>query len=247
MEWVDAVDLVTAEPTFLPKELIDLDFCWTNDLCLPRFRRTSNGLAIGNSMIETAMHALCEVLERDSIARNRAHAPAARLMVDLQSVDAPLAMPLIERFLSKGAALAIENITGETGVPVMRVWLWMNDRDPIFNGFGCHPDKEIALLRALTEAAQSRLGYIAGLAANLEPGLYHSRRMPETAMRVNARQFWADISSIAGDSMAIELSAILERVHRVTKRPVLAVDLRNPAFGIPVVTVVVPGMSYDMP
>src|SRR6202008_638717 len=41
-----------------------------------------------------------------------------------------------------------------------------------FHGAGCHPDRAIALARALTEAAQTRLTYITGIPADLLPVEY---------------------------------------------------------------------------
>ena len=41
-----------------------------------------------------------------------------------------------------------------------------------FHGAGCHPDRAIALSRALTEAAQTRLTYIAGIRDDLLPAEY---------------------------------------------------------------------------
>ena len=52
-----------------------------------------------------------------------------------------------------------------------------------FHGAGCHPDRVIALTRALTEAAQSRLTYIAGIRDDLLPSEYEE---PPTADIVDA-------------------------------------------------------------
>ena len=41
-----------------------------------------------------------------------------------------------------------------------------------FHGSGCHPDRAIALARALTEAAQTRLTYITGIRDDLLPAEY---------------------------------------------------------------------------
>ncbi len=51
---------------------------------------------------------------------------------------------------------------------------------------GCHPVREIALLRALTEAAQSRLTYIAGSRDDCFPAAYIQQRDPEAVRRDQA-------------------------------------------------------------
>ena len=48
------------------------------------------------------------------------------------------------------------------------------DADPEF-GAGCHPRREVALCRALTEAAQARTTYIVGARDDLASELYEAR------------------------------------------------------------------------
>ena len=120
-----------------------------------------------------------------------------------------------------------------------------------FHGAGCHPDRAIALSRALTEAAQTRLTYIAGIRDDLLPAEYEEPPAPISStrcsmrwpgdrtpslprLRVSRRTIWARIS--AGCWLGLR-----GRVGRV-----VAVDLTRPDFGIPVVRVVIPGLEGDL-
>ena len=51
---------------------------------------------------------------------------------------------------------------------------------------GCHPSREGGLLRALTEAAQSRLTYIAGARDDCTRDDYEQLRSPDTMRQFRA-------------------------------------------------------------
>src|SRR5262245_66558882 len=60
-------------------------------------------------------------------------------------------------------------------------------RLPAANGYGCHPDRDVALSRALTEAAPSRLALIAGTRDDLLPAYYRSSPDPYAVALHTAR------------------------------------------------------------
>jgi YcaO-like protein with predicted kinase domain len=121
-----------------------------------------------------------------------------------------------------------------------------------FQGAGCHPDRTVALSRALTEAAQTRLTYIAGLRDDLLPARY---REPENAdiadalLDALAQQSkpvaLAALPSLAGDDLRDDLRRLLERVAASGIERIVAVDLTRDEFVIPVVRVVIPGLEGD--
>src|SRR5690348_13469955 len=87
-----------------------------------------------------------------------------------------------------GIDVRLWNVTTEIGIPVFVCDI----RDPspaeprrlrCFHGAGCHPDRTIALIRALTEAAQTRLTYITGIRDDLLPAEYEE---PPSAELVDA-------------------------------------------------------------
>jgi YcaO-like protein with predicted kinase domain len=111
----------------------------------------------------------------------------------------------------------------------------------------------IALTRALTEAAQSRLTYIAGIRDDLLPSEYEE---PPTAEIVDAlldalRQesephLFREVPSFTADDLRKDLDWELDRLRGAGISRVVAVDLTRPEFEIPVVRVVIPGLEGDI-
>src|SRR5581483_10381453 len=100
-----------------------------------------------------------------------------------------------------------------------------------WHGAGCHPDRTVALSRALTEAAQVRLTYIAGIRDDLAPAEYADP--PGAAIGdalVDALAAAAPtvrlggIAQHAGDDLAEDLRWLLARLRAVGAERVVACD-----------------------
>jgi len=122
-----------------------------------------------------------------------------------------------------------------------------------FHGAGCHPDRAIALARALSEAAQTRLTYIAGIRDDLLPVEYEERANVDIAdalldaLRQESEPHpFREVPSFAGDDLGRDLRWELEGLRSAGISRVIAVDLTRPEFGIPVVRVVIPGLEGDI-
>src|SRR6185295_5824993 len=120
------------------------------------------GLASGNTVVEAAIHGLCEVVERDALWRQRGARFDPDQRVDLATVDSQLANAVLGRFAAAGMHTDIVDISGPVGLPCFEVLLSHPESAATYHGSGCNPSRTTALLRALTEAAQSRLSHIAG-------------------------------------------------------------------------------------
>ncbi|MFF9127117.1 YcaO-like family protein [Streptomyces sp. NPDC014889] len=92
----------------------------------------------------------------------RAGGGRRRTLIDPRTVEDPYGREVIERLMAAGAALALALVDGPYGLPVCLAYLWSEDVPTVFAGGGCHTGPAIALTRAVTEAAQSRLTAIAG-------------------------------------------------------------------------------------
>ena len=116
-------------------------------------------------------------------------------------------------------------------------------------GMGCHPDRSVALLRALTEAAQARLGSISGgrddpagwdygygMGQEAPPG-------PEADPDGEAVRDFATVPAFGGDSLDADVAWELASLSSAGISEVVAVDLTREEFGIPVVRVIVPGLE----
>ncbi len=243
--WVSVRELQSGDARLAPAACFDLDTAdLARDRLARRFRPTTTGLASGNTHDEALLHALCEVIERDAVARmDQLDAGACdERRIALSTITDDTACGLLDRFASAGFAIEVLDVTTAIGVPVFHVTIL--DRDPLRGGYvdrgmGAHLAPEIALVRALTEAAQSRLGYISGSRDDFWPDDYIAapriaptdvpppgRRSFEACRRVEART-WED--------------SIRELLGRIAA-PVWVLDHERPELGVPVVHVRCPDL-----
>ena len=255
--WIEAEDLIGGEPTWVPYELVHLDY----SLPLPSghgcFSSTSNGLASGNHAAEAVCHGLSEVIERDATTLWHLLDPSrqAATGIDLETVDDPGCRAALARFEAANVAVAAWETTSDVGVPAFlcRIVDRAEDRARSLRpaaGMGCHPDKGIALLRALTEAAQSRLTFISGARDDLDRDGYRRFLDPEAqddwrrtvTEGVPARNF-QEVVTRNSNSLANDIDWMIGRLKSIGIEQVLAVDLTKPEIGLPVVRIVVPGLE----
>jgi ribosomal protein S12 methylthiotransferase accessory factor len=212
MECVRAQDIVTGEETLVPAELVFLPF-----RPYPGFQglfgTSSNGLASGNTVREATVHALAELIERDVRSFEAVRDTSA--LVDLQTVEGP-ARELVRLVEDAGLELyvrAADNVFGVAYVTAV-----INDPDSLAphllnGGFGCHPHASVAFIRAVSEAAQSRLSFIHGGRDDLQG--HHDRFAGWDADK--KRAFVAKVVAKASDATRkIPFSAIADHTATVT-------------------------------
>ena len=133
-----------------PKEGADFLFGWS-----------TNGLASGNSLDEATLHGLLEVLERDALAMNRGRNASVRVDND----ELPEAFRTwAAQWDRLGVELVVRHLPNDFDLPCFEAHLH-EAASPDVNlarGSGLHLDRDIALARAVCEAAQSRLSFIHG-------------------------------------------------------------------------------------
>ena len=89
---------------------------------------------------------------------------------------------LLDAFERAGVGVVVDDLTTDVGLPVLSATIVDRNggllrRLPASSGYGCHPDRGVALARALAEAAQRRLTLIAGSRDDCPPAYY--RRLTE--------------------------------------------------------------------
>ncbi|MGW4568202.1 YcaO-like family protein [Streptomyces sp. NPDC004561] len=111
--------------------------------------------------------ALLETVEREVLHRDHAAGGRSRTLVDPPSVSDPYCAELIGRF--RDAGMAGDRARGNSyDIPVFAAYIRSEGYPVVFAGSGCHVLPEIALSRALTETAQSRLTCITGTRDDLD-------------------------------------------------------------------------------
>jgi len=248
--WVEGWDLVAERAVLVPEQAVTLD---TTFRAPPRFDISSNGLASGNQLVEAIAHGLCEVIERDAEAAWRRSGGDRRIVLD--SIADPACRALIDRITRAGARVFVWDITGAAEIPVIGAAIMEDPGEPawrtlgFYQGFGAHWLPEIAIARALTEAAQTRVTYIAGARDDFFPFDYARATDPELLAGL-----WRRFSAPCDEPVAFDdlpritagsLGDALERLV-ATQRQVIVVDLSHPELGVPVVKVIVPGRATDV-
>jgi len=257
--FIEAYDLLQDEHAWVPYELVHLN----HTLPLPTgagcFVASSNGLASGNHLLEAISHGICEVVERDAknLWHMRGEAEGEKSRVSLDSVDDPDCRAVLEKFRRAGVDAAIWEMTSDIGIPAFACLIAERSPDclrplPTATGHGCHPSRCIALLRALTEAAQARLTIISGSRDDVGRDAYESTLNPETArldrLRVaagGATRKFRDGPDFIALTFNEDVSWELARLRRAGIEHVFLVDLSKPEFGVPVARVVIPGLEPD--
>ncbi|MGQ0735882.1 MAG: YcaO-like family protein [Acidobacteriota bacterium] len=255
--WVEGCDLLQREDVWVPYELVSTNFT----LPLPPgsgcFQATSNGLASGNHVFEAVSQAICEVVERDalSLMQLRSEEWLAARRMDLDSVEDAACRQVIDKYGRAGIATAAWDITTEAGIPAFCCTITDRRDDPFhltytIDGFGCHPSREIALLRALNEAAQSRLTMIAGSRDNLFREDYQRTQSARMVERKRARlrpttdgRKLEDVPTFEGETFWQDVQWELDRLRAAGMARVVLVNLTDPELQLPVVRAVIPGLE----
>ncbi len=252
MPWIRLRSATRDRDGWLPRQMVELDFS-APDRLLPRmFMQTSNGLASGNTADEARLHGLYELIERHGVFLAKQN-PGGRTAVDPDSIDTPYCRNHIDQIVDAEMKLAIYDLTWEVDVPTVLVELVADDLPVVWRGSGTHLCPEVALSRALTEAAQSRLTFISGARDDLPelaPGLW-TRSVFESFRAPEPRRRFDELADLSTSEVGRDLERVIEKLEARDLEP-FSVDLTrarptDPGFepadlGISVVLSFVPGL-----
>jgi YcaO-like protein with predicted kinase domain len=257
IEWIKGYDLLGREACWIPWEVVHTDYTLPTRHSGAHFLSGTNGLAAGNHLAEALSSAICELVERDAVALWHAQAvrERSRGRLDVASIDDEACRVLLEMYGAADIAVRLWDVTSDIGIPTFICDIPADETSVgmrRFRGSGCHPDRGVALARALTEAAQTRLTYIAGIRDDLPPSDYAESEpqklgaalIDATSQAAPARSFH-DVPSFDADDVVADVRWALERLRAVGVERAVAVDLTRPDLGIPVVRVVAPGLEWD--
>ena len=263
IEWIAAHDLTSDVIRYVPRDIPDLDST-TADTKSPLFIRSSNGLASGNTRTEAILHAVCEIIERDQLSFWLVRRDFLRLpcpsRVGIGSVDDTICGSLIEKIHKAGLEIAIWRVATSIQIPNFLCVIFDQHGRTAYplrsSGYGCHPLRQVALSRAITEAAQSRLTYISGARDDVYSSKY------QVQIRADHPEHRAFFNEIRREEEELSFSAIsqyegevsIERMidwtlHEIAAdslATVLVTDLKCPDFSLDVVHVLIPGVEFNI-
>jgi YcaO-like protein with predicted kinase domain len=255
--WIEGKELLSNQGLWVPYEMVHLDYTMPLPTGHGCFVPSSNGLASGNHFFEAVSHGISEVVERDATTLWHLldSEEQERTRINLDTVDDPSCRELLEKYSNAGVLVAVWEITSDVGMPAFLCRI-LQEAPPPYNdyrpasGMGCHPARNIALSRALTEAAQSRLTFISGARDDLWRSDYDSFLDPAThkiwlsymESTWEGRDF-QQVPTWSSTSFEQDIAWELERLRAVGIKQVVTVDLTKSDFGIPVVRVIIPGLE----
>lgn len=153
---------------------------------------------------------------------------------------------LLSKIEGAGIMLRMFDMTSDIGIPCIGAFLAaptaLASSTPrhvdVTFGCGAHPLAEQATIRALTEAAQSRVTFISGARDNV----FHETYRRPLARRLQ-RLFHADPKGGMPFPGARDLKGILMNLKRAGVTQAIAVRLSEPALPFAVAKVLVPGLE----
>jgi ribosomal protein S12 methylthiotransferase accessory factor len=242
-----AEDIETGAAAWVPAELV---FNPSPDVGAVLFGASSNGLASGNSVEEASLHALLELIERDiwsiEFVRNR----SARIAEE--SLPAEV-REIAERAGRHGLRLVVRAVPNDFGLPFFAAYV-CDPKTPsrrFFNGgWGCHLGRGIALMRAVTEAAQSRAAFLHG---GRQPPVWDEDQPEadgigeqiEIVSRALPGMRFEDIADLAMEGSVTEQWAITTTcLRRVVDRPIYRVVYTPAQAPLQVVRLIVPRLEH---
>ena len=280
ISWVEAHDLLADESVLVPQDCAVYSPVSHEPPCFEV--STTNGLASGNNLEEAVCHALTELIERDSMTN--AELVSNRLCQLLEQgvlvepqpeeltgflkelhphVDPttlpPVALELVGKFTAAGLDLRIVHITSDLGIPSFLA-ATSEEIGPTTSkghgGFGTHPDASVAVVRAITECAQSRAVDIQAMREDIrlpdEQVTKYQKHVQRSSTIDQGAWAWrpmkrmvdfADIDTYPSADVMDDVKLILGRLRERGVCRVLSIDLSPPGIPVKVVRVMVPELE----
>ncbi|HET9807345.1 MAG TPA: YcaO-like family protein [Nitrososphaeraceae archaeon] len=171
----------------------------------------------------------------------------------LSEVDFYPVTELIKKFEKFNIKLIIKDVTTNIKIPTFNVacveWI-SHDYGYLAEGHGTHPDKRIALLRAITEVSQTRVANIHGARDDLRKIKYNDNNTDDK----NSWQFmtskrtinFSEILTYQNEDILDDINIIVKYLKEAGLKKAIIVDLTNPDIKIPVVRAIIPGLETFM-
>lgn len=255
--WCEGCDLLSGENVFVPYEMVHTNYTTPLPDGHGCFTASSNGLASGNRVVEAISHGICEVVERDATTlwKFRDEEKLDDNRVDLASVSEPICQEILGKLERAGLSVAVWDITSDIEIAAFACFIVPRDDSAMWHcsvaaGYGCHPVRQVALVRAVTEAAQSRLTLISGLRDDFRRDAYDQVLDPDLIKAVRNRisasaptRRFTDVPTWDGDTLEDDVEWELECIRKAGIRRVVVINLTKSEFGLSVVRVIVPGLE----
>ena len=251
-EWNLAHDIITGNDYYVLSNAVFHPYNHDSDV-ESLFKSNTNGLASGNVLEEAILHGIFEVIERDAWSIfEMTHKNYSQINID--SIESELIKEIIDKFESQGIKIKLMDFTADINIPTIAASAddtVTRDAGLLTLGIGTHLDPEVAILRALTEVAQSRATQINGAREDTvradfarEAGYERMKRINKYYFRQEEEQInLSDIENKSTTSIDEDIDIVKEELIANDIKHVLYTDLTRPEVDVSVVRVIIPEME----
>ena len=252
LEWSKSKDIISGNEYYIPTNAIFHPYA-SDSNAESLFKSNTNGLASGNILDEAILHGMLEVIERDAWSIfELTHKNYAQ--IDIESIESELIIDIIDKFESEGIKIKLMDFTADIKISTIAASAddtITKDAGLLTLGMGTHLDPEVAILRALTEVAQSRATQINGAREDTVRADFAREAGYERMKRINKYYFkdekekisLSDIENKSTSSITKDIEIVKSELTANDIEKILYVDLTRPEIDVSVVRVVIPEME----
>ncbi|BBL62707.1 methanogenesis marker 1 protein [Methanobrevibacter arboriphilus] len=253
IEWTLTKDIITENDYYIPSNAIFHPY-------IPKdakntsaiFKGNTNGLASGNVLEEAVLHGMLEVIERDAWSIFEL-TKKNKKCINIDNIENPLINELLEKFKKESINIKLMDLTADIDIPTIAAIAddtILKDPALLTLGIGTHLNPEIAVLRALTEVAQSRATQIHGTREDTSRAVLMRKAGYERMKKINKHYFeeennviidLSDIEDKSTDSLKKDIEITTNELKRNNIDKILFKNLTRKEIGINVVRVIIPG------
>ena len=249
-EWSEMTELNTKEKYDVPSNFIYHPYVLENNELTAIIKGNTNGLASGNNMEEAILHGIFEVIERDAWSifeitkKNKKE-------IDIETIKNKTIKETIEKFEKENIKIKLFDITADIQIPTILASsddTLLKDAALLSIGVGTHLNPEIAVLRALTEVAQSRATQIHGTREDTSRADFMRKAGYDRMKKINKIYFeesskkikLEDIEDKSSENIKTDIETCLKELKNNKLEKVLMKDLTREETKVNVVRIIIP-------
>lgn len=251
LEWEELIEINSEEKYQIPVNLIYHPYIPNKDNIKAFVKGNTNGLASGNTIEEAILHGIYEIIERDAwsifeISKKN------KKEINKDTIENEEIKNILTKFENENISIKLFDITADIEVPTILASAddkVLKDAALLSLGVGTNLNPEIAVLRALTEVAQSRATQIHGTREDTNRADFMRKAGYERMKKINKIYFEdsenkINLNEIPNKSslktIKEDINICLNELKKVGLDKVLFKDLTREEIGVSVVRVIIP-------
>ncbi len=251
LDWVKAVEITDNQEYLVPANAVYHPYIPLKGVSL--FKSNTNGLASGNNIEEAIFHGIMEVVERDAWSIFEVN-KKSKSEVNCETVDNPLIRDMLSKFSKAGIEVKLIDLTADINITTIAAVsddTTLKDAALLTLGVGTHLNPEVAVIRALTEVAQSRATQIHGTREDTTRAVFMRKAGYKRMKKINRHWFGepekiinlSEIKDRSKESFKEDLDVSIDLITKKGFKRILYVDLTRSEIEVPVARVLIPGLE----